>query len=59
MTDVKQRGPIGSGTTELNLHRHSHVDVSRGKPANRETVRSTVEQRVHSFNVRNTMELGK
>ncbi len=62
MTDVKQRGPIGSGCSELNLqeHRHDRVEAGRSRlMMNREPAKPTAEQKVRSFNVRNSLELGK
>ncbi len=61
MTDVKQRGSIGSDCSELNLrqHRHDRVEAGRSKLMHKEPVKVTAEQRVRSFNVRNSMELGK
>lgn len=62
MTDAKQRGLIGGGCSELNLqeHRHDRVEIGRSKlMMNRGPVRTTAEQRVHNFNVRSSLELGK
>ncbi len=62
MTDVKQRGLIGSDCSELNLQQHRHDRVEAGRSRlmmSRETVKPTAEQKVRSFNVRNSLELGK
>lgn len=61
MTDVKQRGLIGSEANELNIqeHRHDRVEAGRSRLMNKEPVRTTAEQRVRSFNVRSSLELGK
>ena len=61
MTDEKQRGSMVSGATELNLqeHRHDRVEAGRSKLMNRSPIKTTAEQRVRSFNVRNSLELGK
>lgn len=62
MTEVKQRGFAGGECSELNLqeHRHDRVEAGRSKlMMNREPVKVTVEQKVRSFNVRNSLELGK
>lgn len=60
MTDEKQRGYVGADCNELSFqqHRHDRVDAGRTKLMTKEAVRTDAEQKVKSFTVRKSIEVG-